>query len=131
MTDDTRDETAGGPGVPVTAGGIADEVRDALDHGDLDQLSALLSPDVHWGPPGSAKPPCRNRAQVLSWYAKGRDAGRRATVTEVEVHGNALLVELRLDDGHDRWQVLRVGPDGINDIRGYEDRAAAAEQLPR
>ncbi len=115
---------------PVTASGIADKVRDALDHGDLDQLGALLSPDVHWGPPGDPKPPCRNRAQVLSWYAKGRAAGRRATVTEVEVHGNALLVGLRLAEGHDRWQVLHVGPDGINDIRGYEDRVEAARGLP-
>jgi SnoaL-like domain len=131
MTDDPTRKSGDATGVPLTASGIADEVRDALDHGDLDHLGALLSQDVHWGPPGSAKPPCRNRAQVLSWYAKGRAAGRRATVTEVEVHGNALLVGLRLAEGHDRWQVLRVGPDGINDIRGYEDRAEAARGLPR
>src|ERR1700733_7845737 len=104
VTDDPTSRSGGAIGVPVTASGIADEVRDALDHGDLDRLGALLSPDVRWGPPGGAKPPCRNRSQVLSWYAKGRAAGRRATVTEVEVRGNALLVGLRLEDGHDRWQ---------------------------
>jgi SnoaL-like domain len=131
MTGDPTSGSGGAIGVPATATGIADEVRDALDHGDLDRLGARLSPDVQWGPPGSAKPPCRTRAQVLSWYAKGRAAGRRATVTEVEVRGDALLVGLRLEDGRDRWQVLRVGPDGINDIRGYEDRAEAARGLPR
>jgi len=68
---------------------------------------------------------------VLRWYAKGRAKGRRATVTEVEVHGNALLVGLRREDGGQRWQVLRVGPDGVNDIRGYEDRPSAAEKLSR
>ena len=68
---------------------------------------------------------------MLRWYAKGREQGRTATVTEVEVHGNALLVGLRLDDGQQRWQVLRVGPDGVNDIRGYEDRADAVAGLPR
>jgi hypothetical protein len=54
----------------------------------------------------------------------------RATVTEVEVHGNTLLVGVRLQDGNERWQVMRVGPDGVNDIRGFEDRAGAAEGLP-
>jgi hypothetical protein len=134
MAGDRTRGSDGARGAPVTAHDmahdIAQKVRDALDLGDLDRLGALLSPDVRWGPPGSADPPCRNRAQVLSWYAKGRAAGRRATVTEVEVHGDALLVGLRLNDGHDRWQVLHVGPDGIDDIRGYEDRAEAARGLP-
>ena len=84
-------------------------------------------PDVQWGPPGSTTPPCRNRSQVLRWYAKGR----RATVTEVEVHGSALLVGLRLDDGQGRWQVLQVGPGGVNDIRGFGDRSSAVGELLR
>ncbi len=114
----------------LTAAAIADRVRQALDTSDLDAFRALLSPDVHWGPPGDATPPCRTRDQVLTWYAKGRARGVRATVTEVEVHGNALLVGLRFGDGHERWQVMRVGPDGVNDIRGFEDRSGAAEGLP-
>jgi hypothetical protein len=114
---------------PVTAAAIAAQVRQSLDMADLDTLGALLSPDVRWGPPGSARPPCRNRDQVLAWYAKGREQGRRATVTEVEVHHNALLVGLRLEDGHERWQVMRVGPDGINEITGFDDRPGASRQL--
>jgi len=47
----------------------------------------------------------------------------------VEVHGNALLVGVRLETGEQRWQVMRVGPDGVNDIRGYDDRSAAASNL--
>jgi len=116
---------------PLTAAAIADRVRQALDTGDLDEFAALLSPDVQWGPPGSTTPPCRNRSQVLQWYAKGRAKGRRATVTEVEVHGSALLVGLRLEDGQGRWQVLQVGPDGVNDIRGFEDRSSAVGELLR
>jgi len=116
---------------PLTAAAIADRVRLALDAADLDQMAALLSPDVHWGAPDDPTPPCRNRTQVLRWYAAARAEGRRAAVTEVEIHGNALLVGLRLHDGHERWQVLRVGPDGVNDIRGYEDRPSALEKLPR
>jgi hypothetical protein len=116
---------------PLTAAAIADRVRQALDTGDLDEFAALLSPDVQWGPPGSTTPPCRNRSQVLQWYAKGRAKGRRATVTEVEVHGSALLVGLRLEDAQGRWQVLQVGPDGVNDIRGFEDRSSAVGELLR
>ncbi len=114
----------------LTAAAIAPRVRHALDTADLDEFRALLSPDVHWGAPGDATPPCRNREQVLKWYAEGRARGVRATVTEVEVHGNALLVGVRLQDGNERWQVMRVGPDGVNDIRGFEDRVGAAEGLP-
>ena len=49
--------------------------------------------------------------------------------TELEAHGTALLVGLRLDDGQGRWQVLRVGPDGVNDIRGFDDRNSAVASL--
>jgi SnoaL-like domain len=118
------------PGDPsLTAASIADRVRRALETADLDEFAALLSPDVQWGPPGDPTPPCRNRSQVLRWYAKGRAEGRRASVIEVEVHGDALVVHLRLDDGGERWQVMRVGPDGVEDIRGYEDRRSATGAL--
>jgi hypothetical protein len=113
----------------ITPQFVAERVRTVLDSGDLAAYSQLLSPDVQWGAPGDPKPTCRNRAQVLKWYEKGRAAGRSGTVTEVSVHGNAVLVGMRLNSGEDRWQVLRVGPDGVRDIRGYEDRASATERL--
>ena len=116
-------------GEPMTAASIAGRVRAALDAADLDEMAALLSPDVHWGAPGDPAPPCRNRSQVLRGFEKGREAGRRGSVTDLEVHGDALLIGLRLDSGEERWQVMRVGPDGVNDIRGYEDRESAAAQL--
>jgi hypothetical protein len=114
---------------PMTAASIAERVRAALGAADLDQMATLLSPDAHWGAPDDPTPPCRTRDQVLRWFEKGRAAGHRGTVTDVEVHGNVLLVGLRLDDGGERWQVMRVGPDGVNDIRGFEDRAAAVAIL--
>jgi hypothetical protein len=116
---------------PVTAQEVAAHVKEALESNDVERFAALLSPDVHWGAPGDASPPCQNRKQVLTWYAKGREAGTRvATVTHVEVRGNAVLVGMRLEGGEQRWQVLRVGPDGVNDIRGFEDRDQAADGLP-
>ena len=81
-------------------------------------------------PRATARPRCRNRDQVLKWYAEGRDAGRRvATVSHVEVRGNAVLVGMRLEGEGERWQVLRVGPAGVYDIRGFEDRAQGAAEL--
>lgn len=115
---------------PITPAQVAASAREALESNEVERFADLLSSDVHWGAPGDPTPPCRNRKQVLKWYAKGRAAGRRvAEVTEVEVHANAVLVGMRLDDGVERWQVLRVGPDGVNDIRGFEGRDEAVAEL--
>jgi hypothetical protein len=115
---------------PITAKEVAANVREVLESNDLERFAALLSPDVHWGAPGDASPPCQNRKQVLTWYAKGREAGGRvASVTHVEVRGNAVLVGMRLEGEGERWQVLRVGPAGVYDIRGFEDRAQGAAEL--
>jgi SnoaL-like domain len=129
VTPDALPDDAVRIGPPITPEAVAERIRGALDAGDLAALGDLLSPDVHWGAPGDPDPPCRHRDQVLTWYARGRAAGRSGIVTEVSVHGNAVLVGLRLNGGERRWQVLRVGPDGIRDIRGYEDRASATERL--
>jgi ketosteroid isomerase-like protein len=116
-----------------TAAEIAEPVRAALEASDLHALSALLSPDVQWGAPGDPAPACRNRGDVLAWSRRGRAAGTRAQVTEVDVVGDALLVGLMVDRGGsagERWQVLTIGPDGVRDIRGHEDRASAVAGLP-
>ena len=112
---------------PLTAsddgGRVAPRVRAALERADVEGFAALFSPDVKWAPGQShavSQPPPGPRVD-----AKERAQGRRATVSEVEVHGNVLLVGLRLDAGGDRWQVMRVGEDGVNDIRGYDDRTSA------
>jgi hypothetical protein len=115
----------------ITAVGIAEQVRSALNAADLAEMEALLSPDVRWGPPDDPNTGCHNRSQVMKWYRRGREAGVRATVTELSVHGNKILVGLnvsRPDGIADRWQVLTVGPSGVNDIRGFEARADALER---
>jgi hypothetical protein len=115
---------------PITVEAVAARVKEALESNDLERFGELLSPDVHWGAPGAATPACQNRVEVLRWYAKGREAGRRvATVSHVEVQGNAVLVGFRLEGEGERWQVLRVGPAGVYDIRGFEDRAQGAAEL--
>jgi hypothetical protein len=117
---------------PLTATAIADEVRAALSSADLTGWKSLLSPDVRWGPPDDQRSGCHNRDEVMRWYRRGREAGVRATVTELVVEGDKILVGLhvRSPDGEAaRWQVLTVGPSGVSDIRGFDDRPDALERL--
>jgi ketosteroid isomerase-like protein len=121
---------------------IAGQVSAALDSADLAAFEDLLDPAVTWGAPGDDAPACQSRKQVLAWYRRGRDAGVRASVTEVVVAAGALLVGLRVVGNEEaaerggvthRWQVLTVTGGRIVDIRGFDDRRAAAQQagLPR
>jgi ketosteroid isomerase-like protein len=112
---------------------IAQRVSQALAAADLSAYSDLLHPDVRWGAPGDPFPPCQNRAQVLSWYQRGRDAGTRARVVETVAAGDKVLVGLAVfqaDDvdehEHMRWEVLTIRDGLVADIRGYDCRAEAA-----
>jgi hypothetical protein len=64
-----------------------------------------------------------------------RAAGERAVVTEVTAGTGTLLVGLEVTGtpaareagaAVERWQVLTLRGDRIADIRGFDDRAAAA-----
>jgi hypothetical protein len=115
---------------------LAGRVRSALESGDLDAIRDLLDPAARWGPsegPGDAD--CRNRDQVIAWWASARAAGARAVVTELTAGTGTLLVGLEVTGTPGareaggvagRWQVLTVQGDRIADIRGFGDRAAAA-----
>lgn len=108
---------------------LAASVRAALTSGDLESLGGLLAPDVHWGAPGTTDSGCRNRQQVLTWYEAARDRGTTATVDEVVVSDDHLLVGLTATrDGvtAPRWQVLTVRAERIVDICGFDDRDEAA-----
>jgi hypothetical protein len=120
---------------PTAAEAIVGRVREALGSADLDALGQLLDPKVRWGAPGAPAPSCRNRRQVLAWYQRGREAGVRAQVIETEVAGDRILVGLMVSgrpvtEGSgpeaNRWQVLRVGDQGIVEINGFDSRAEAA-----
>lgn len=111
---------------------LAEQVAGALEAADLSAYRELLHPDVRWGAPDAKRPSCRNRDQVLAWYQRGRESGVRASVTEVEVLGDRLLVGLTVrggqgDDegGAPRWQVLTVSDGRVVDIVGFDDRAEA------
>jgi SnoaL-like domain len=99
--------------VPTT---LAGRVRSALESGDLDAIAELLDPAARWGAPeGPSDADCRNREEVIAWWARARAAGARAMVTEVTVGAGTLLVGLEVTGtpaaresggAAGRWQVL-------------------------
>jgi len=114
---------------------IVERIRSAIDTADLEEFADLLHPDVTWGPGDHSSSGCHNRREVLKWYRRARAAGRRGRVTEVVVGEGKLLVGLEVAErpeafqqGEDtnRWQVLTLREGRVVDIRGFEDRDAAA-----
>jgi hypothetical protein len=76
---------------------LAGRVRSALESGDLDAVRDLLDPGARWGAPeGPGDADCRNRDQVIAWWASARAAGARAVVTEVTAGPGTLLVGLEV-----------------------------------
>jgi SnoaL-like domain len=120
----------------VQSAALAGRVRSALASGDLDGIRDLLDPGARWGAPeGPSGADCRNRDQVIAWWASARAAGARAVVTEVTAGPGTLLVGLEVTGTQaareaggtaQRWQVLTVTGDRITDIRGFGDRTEAA-----
>lgn len=113
--------------------GIAEKIGPALEASDLSAFSELLDPEVHWGPPGSSSPPCRNRDQVLSWYTRGKAAGVRAEILAIEVANDHIIVGLSVTNtsespsrGDARWLVLTVLEGRVVNIVGFETRDDAA-----
>jgi hypothetical protein len=106
-----------------------------LNSADLEDFASLLAVNVRWGPPEGSAADCRSRVEVLEWWSRGRQAGARASVTEVVPGAGTLLVGLRVSGTPEagrqggetqRWQVLAVETNQIVDIRGFDDRRAAA-----
>ena len=113
---------------------VAGLVRNALAAEDLSAFTELLDPGVTWGAPGARNPSCKNRDQVLAWYQRGRDAGVRGSVYDVEVLGDRLLVSMSVrgtDNASDRggaalrFQVLTVRSGKVVDIVGFDDKSEA------
>jgi ketosteroid isomerase-like protein len=113
---------------------IAVLVRNALAAEDLSAFTELLDPAVTWGAPGARNPSCKNRNQVLAWYQRGRDAGVRGSVHDVEVLGDRLLVSMSVRGTEGamerggaalRYQVLTVRSGKVVDIVGFDDKTEA------
>jgi SnoaL-like domain len=115
---------------------LTERVRLALESGDLDAIRDLLDPGARWGAPdGPHEADCQNRDQVIAWWARARAAGAHAVITEVTAGAGTLLVGLEVtgipaarEAGRvvERWQVLTLRNNRVVDIRGFDNRAAAA-----
>jgi ketosteroid isomerase-like protein len=120
---------------------LAARIRGALECADLSQFGELLDPNVRWGAPDDPAPSCQSRNDVMAWYGRGRAAGRRARVVDLDVYGDKILVHLTVADPappgspvveQDRWQVLTCARGRVVDIRGFETSDEAfARVLPR
>ena len=126
------DDASAAQGSAVLVG----RIRSALESGDLYAIRDLLDHSARWGAPeGPGDADCRNRDQVVAWWAGARAAGARAVVTEVTAGPGTLLVGLEVTGTPTareaggtarRWQVLTVSDGRIADIRGFGDRTEAA-----
>ncbi len=115
---------------------FTERVRLALESGDLDAIRDLLDPGARWGAPdGPPEADCQNREQVVEWWASARAAGAHAVVTEMTAGAGTLLVGLQVTGppaadeaggAAERWQVLKLRGARVVDIRGFDNRSAAA-----
>jgi ketosteroid isomerase-like protein len=110
---------------------VAEVLREALSHGDLELLGTVLAPDVRWGGEEDTPDTCHTREDVLAWYGRARAEGMGATLEEFIVQGAAVVAGLRVHrpargpraDGPDRvWQVYSLRGGQVGEIRGYPDR---------
>jgi hypothetical protein len=110
---------------------LADRIRVAYEHRDLEAFAELLDPDVRWGPPGSATPPCRNRQQVIAWYGRSMAGGLAGAVTSLREIGDRLLLGLSVErDGEPataRWQVLSTNGELVTAIAGFDNESEAIQ----
>ena len=120
---------------------LAEQLRSLFDGNDLKGLAPLLGDDVRWGGDEDTDDTCHNRADVLAWYGKLQSAGVDATVHEVMVEGDSIVVALTMTwpaafmAEHHRppvvYQVFRVDGGKIADIRGYPERDEALAEARR
>ena len=128
-----QDEAPGPAGTGVMAE-IARHLATAHRDGDLDLLGSLLHPQVRW------TGLCRDRAQVLDWYATLLAEGTTASVRSVQVDRDAVVLGLtvaRRAEGarpappQHLYQVFTVDAAQIVEIRGYGDRDSALARVDR
>ena len=117
---------------------IAMLVRNALAAEDLSAFAELLDPAVTWRAPGARNPSCKTRNQVLAWYQRGRDAGVRGSVHDVEILSDRLLVSMSVRGTENarerggaalRFQVLTVRRGKVVDIVGFDDKTEALSYI--
>ncbi len=120
---DDDDSSSAEPPAPA-ARRISEQLRTAFNTSDDQTLADVLHPDVRWGggPAG-----CHSRAHVLEWYQLLRAQGVRATVEEMTVHGDTIILGLAVthagqterpaDPADLLYQAFTVADDAVVEIR--------------
>jgi len=96
-------------------------LRDAIEGASLDDIAAVLTPDVVWVGlyPGEL---CRNKDQVLEMFERLRYREDQLHPTVVAKRDDFLIVDPGIDERH---HVLVLDGDLISEVRVYPDRRAA------
>ena len=112
---------------PAVVREIAEQLTTAYRSLDLDLLSSLLHPNVHWGQGAEG---CTNSDQVLRWYRRILAEGTHLGVEDVEVHGDTIALTVTLTrSAHGArpappqtiHQAFRIADATIIEIRGQPD----------
>lgn len=112
---------------------LAEQVRQALDAGDLVAFGSLLSDDVRWGSDDHPRA-CRNRSDVLATFSRILAEGAEGEVTEIATGPHGILCGLAVSwpsptmhqDDRRLYHVYLTESGRIVEIRRYDDRRSAA-----
>jgi hypothetical protein len=75
---------------------LTERVRLALESGDLNAIRDLIDPDARWGAPeGPHAADCKNRDQVVAWWASARAAGALPGYRQAVLQSVATAVSAR------------------------------------
>jgi len=108
---------------------------EAASRGDVDSISALLSPDVRWHGAGDDEGGCRDRDQALRWMREAIERGVRVELLDArELPGDrvVLVLQRRSAPGEEppppHGQIVTFRDGLIADMAVYPtaDEAAAA-----
>jgi hypothetical protein len=108
---------------------IAERLRAAFESQDPALLFSLLDPDVRWGADGGGERSCRNRGQVLRWYAGLFASGMRAQVTDTALDADAVILTFAIAEqasdrpprGDQVRQRFTVSAGRVIDIRDQDE----------
>lgn len=94
---------------------------EAAVRGDLDEIAALLDPDVKWhaGDP-TAEGTCQNRSQALHWMERARTNRPLPELVEVKDAGDKVVLVLRPESAPGEEPVLTANVSTIRDGKVVE-----------
>jgi ketosteroid isomerase-like protein len=94
---------------------------EAAVRGDLDEIAALLDPDVKWhaGDP-TAEGTCQNRGQALQWMERARTRRPLPELVEVKDAGDKVVLVLRPEGAPGEEPVLTANVSTIRDGKVVE-----------